>query len=97
MSASSTQSTVTSSPKPIAVYYEHPEWFRPLFAELDRRGLAYDALDASRHRYDATNGDGSQYGLVLNRMSPSAHLRGMISPARSAFQESIPCPPFHST
>lgn len=76
MSASPTQSAATSSRKPIAVYYEHPEWFRPLFAELDRRGIAYDALDASRHRYDATNGDGSQYGLVLNRMSPSAYLRG---------------------
>jgi len=22
---------------PLAVYYEHPEWFRPLFAEMDRR------------------------------------------------------------
>ena len=24
--------------KPIAVYHEHPDWFRPLFAEPDRRG-----------------------------------------------------------
>jgi hypothetical protein len=23
--------------RPIAVYHEHPDWFRPLFAELDRR------------------------------------------------------------
>ena len=23
--------------RPIAIYYEHPDWFRPLFAELDRR------------------------------------------------------------
>lgn len=76
MSATSSTSVSTSTPKPLAVYYEHPEWFRPLFAELDRRGIVYDALDASRHRYDATNGDGAQYGLVLNRMSPSAHLRG---------------------
>ena len=22
--------------KPIAIYYEHPHWFRPLFAELER-------------------------------------------------------------
>ena len=25
----------------IAVLYEHAEWFRPLFAELDRRRLPY--------------------------------------------------------
>jgi hypothetical protein len=61
---------------PIGIYYEHPEWFRPLFAELERRGLPYERLPADRHRYDATNGDGSQYSLVVNRMSPSAHLRG---------------------
>ena len=23
---------------PIAIYYEQPHWFKPLFAELDRRG-----------------------------------------------------------
>lgn len=62
--------------RPMGIYYEHPDWFRPLFAELDRRGVKYEALNADRHLYDATNGDGSQYGLVFNRMSPSAYLRG---------------------
>jgi biotin carboxylase len=62
--------------RPIGIYYEHPDWFRPLFTELDRRGVSYEALNADRHAYDATNGDGSQYGLVFNRMSPSAYLRG---------------------
>jgi hypothetical protein len=62
--------------RPIGIYYEHPDWFRPLFTELDRRGVNYEALNADRHSYDATNGDGSQYGLVFNRMSPSAYLRG---------------------
>jgi len=65
-----------ASTRPIGIYYEHPDWFRPLFQELDRRGTPYQALDANRHSYDATNGDGSQYGLVFNRMSPSASLRG---------------------
>jgi hypothetical protein len=65
-----------AAPRPIGIYYEHPDWFRPLFAELDRRGTPYERLDAGRHRYDASNGDGSRFGLVLNRMSPSAHLRG---------------------
>jgi hypothetical protein len=62
--------------RPIGIYYEHPDWFRPLFTELDKRGVKYEALNADRHSYDATNGDGSQYGLVFNRMSPSAYLRG---------------------
>lgn len=62
--------------RPIGIYYEHPDWFRPLFAELDRRATPYVQVDASRHHYDATTGDGSEFGLVFNRMSPSAHLRG---------------------
>lgn len=62
--------------KPIGIYYEHPDWFRPLFNEFDRRGTPYELVNAEKHSYDATNGDGSQYGLVFNRMSPSAYLRG---------------------
>jgi hypothetical protein len=27
--------------KTMAIYFEHPEWFRPLFAEFDRRGTVY--------------------------------------------------------
>jgi superfamily I DNA/RNA helicase len=27
--------------KPIAILYEHPEWFKPLFAELDKRDIDY--------------------------------------------------------
>ena len=37
----------TARPK-IAIYHEHPDWFRPLFAELDRRGIPYLRLDAPR-------------------------------------------------
>ena len=64
--------------KPIAVYYEHPEWFRPLFAELDRRGVPYVKLDASRHGYNPSNTAeaADTYALVFNRMSASAYLRG---------------------
>ena len=65
-----------SHDRPIGIYYEHPDWFRPLFSELDRRGRPYARIDAARHCYDATNGDGREFGLVFNRMSPSAHLRG---------------------
>lgn len=60
---------------PIGVLYEHPEWFKPLFAELDRRGVAYDAIHAARHVFDPSERD-VPYSLVVNRMSPSAWLRG---------------------
>ena len=36
---------------PIAIYYEQPNWFKPLFAELDRRGTNYVKLDAVEHSY----------------------------------------------
>jgi glutathione synthase/RimK-type ligase-like ATP-grasp enzyme len=61
--------------RPIAVYYEHPDWFRPLFAELDRRGLPYVRLDAAHHYYDA-QAETEEFGLFFNRMSASAYLRG---------------------
>lgn len=59
----------------IAVLYEHPEWFVPLFAELDRRGVAYDRLLAHEHRFDPTERR-SPHALIVNRMSPSAYTRG---------------------
>lgn len=60
---------------PIAIYHEHPDWFRPLFAELDRRAISYVRLNAASHWYDP--GETSvPYSLVFNRASPSAYTRG---------------------
>ena len=61
-------------PLPLAIYYEHPDWFRPLFAELDRRGTEYVKIDARRHVYDPGQAE-REYAVLLNRMSPSAYLR----------------------
>jgi hypothetical protein len=61
--------------QPIAIYHEHPDWFKPLFAELERRGLPYVRLDASAHAFDPSEDD-LPYSLVVNRASPSAYLRG---------------------
>ena len=61
--------------KPIAILYEHPEWFKPLFAALDRLGAPYAALQASDNVFDPDERDVS-YSLVVNRMSPSAWTRG---------------------
>lgn len=60
---------------PLAIYYEHPEWFRPLFEELDRRGLVYVKLNAARHSFDPGETE-TPYAVLFNRMSPSAYLRG---------------------
>jgi hypothetical protein len=60
---------------PIGILYEHPLWFQPLFAELDRRGVTYEPLLANELVFDPGARE-SRYGLVLNRMSPSAWTRG---------------------
>ena len=60
---------------PIGIYYEHPDWFRPLFSELDRRSIPYARIDAAAHSYDPSEIT-SPYSLVFNRASPSAYLRG---------------------
>ncbi len=59
-------------PKPIAIYYEQPHWFKPLFAELERRSIPFVKLDATTHRYNIEDRPEQQYALVVNRMSPSA-------------------------
>lgn len=64
------------SNKKLAIYYEHPDWFRPLFAELDRRGVEYERVDAVRHFFDPATSYRDQFSLFFNRMSASAYLRG---------------------
>src|SRR4051812_39846876 len=59
----------------IAILHEHPDWFRPLFTELERRGIPYERLDAASHRYDPSERE-LPWSLVFNRASPSAYLRG---------------------
>ena len=60
---------------PIGILYEHPEWFEPLFAELDRRTIPYEKVDATRLVFDPSRREPS-HSLLVNRMSPSAWTRG---------------------
>jgi hypothetical protein len=62
--------------KPIAIYYEQPNWFVPLFAQMDARGVPWVKLDARYHQYDAASPE-LEYSLLFNRMSPSAWQRGV--------------------
>lgn len=66
---------VRQSDGPIGLLYEHPEWFKPLFAALDARGANYDAIHAAHLAFDPAEQE-IPYSVVVNRMSPSAWLRG---------------------
>jgi hypothetical protein len=59
----------------LAIFYEHPHWFLPLFTELERRGIPFARLDAAHHDFDPALA-GRDRWLVFNRMSPSAWTRG---------------------
>lgn len=67
--------TAPTERRPLGILYEHPDWFRPLFAELDRRGVPYRRIPADGHVWEP---GAPETGLaaVLNRMSPSAWQRG---------------------
>lgn len=60
--------------KTIGIYFEHPQWFEPLFAALDQRGIGYEKIDAATHSFDPDTFP--EYDLLFNRMSASAYLRG---------------------
>jgi len=45
------RTSAAKEPGSIAIYYEHPHWFRPLFAELERRGAEHVRIDATHHSY----------------------------------------------
>ncbi|UAK25230.1 ATP-grasp domain-containing protein [Sphingomonas nostoxanthinifaciens] len=62
----------------LAILFEHPAWFVPLFDALDRRGVNYRAL-RSEGDFDPADGY-APAPLVLNRMAMSAFLRDAEHP-----------------
>jgi len=58
----------------LAILYEHPKWFEPLFAALTRRGLAFDAIRLSDHGFDPASRD-IPAPVVLSRVAMSSFLR----------------------
>ena len=63
--------------QPIAIYYEHPHWFVPLFRALERQGVPFVPVNAAQHHFDPAQLNGEAgYSLLFNRMSPSAYRRG---------------------
>ena len=56
--------------RPIGIYHEHQDWFRPLFAELDRRGTPYERIDARQHHYDADQQRRAAYSAGVQSHEP---------------------------
>src|SRR5215469_7349291 len=67
-----------SSPSPntvqLGVLYEHPQWFQPLFAALDRRGLPYLPLKLGGHGFDPASLK-VPAPVILSRVAQSSFLR----------------------
>ena len=64
-----------SLPSPqLAVLYEHPQWFQPLFAALDRRGMKYVPIQLGDHSFDPASSE-VPAPLILSRVAQSSFLR----------------------
>jgi glutathione synthase/RimK-type ligase-like ATP-grasp enzyme len=58
----------------LVVLHEHPEWQKPLFAALERRGVPFAPFDVTRAAF--SNVDLPRASLYFNQASPSAYVRG---------------------
>jgi len=61
----------------IVISHEHPDWFKPLFAELEKRGIFYKSVNPTEHEF-AIEAPKPDFDLFFNRMSPSAYLRNGV-------------------
>jgi hypothetical protein len=58
----------------LVVLFEHPEWQKPLFSALQRRGVHFGAFDLKRAAFDPDLIP--EAPLYFNQASPSAYVRG---------------------
>ncbi len=58
----------------LIVLHEHPEWQKPLFAALTRRGVAFEPFDITRAAF--SHAAPPRAPLYFNQASPSAYIRG---------------------
>jgi glutathione synthase/RimK-type ligase-like ATP-grasp enzyme len=65
---------MTTSKPDLVVLYEHPEWQKPLFAALERRGVSYGTFNVVGAAF--TNHAAPAAPLYFNQASPSAYIRG---------------------
>ena len=72
----------------LAVVYEHPKWFEPLFEALDRRGVSYVKVPLAGHVFDPA-GSPAPARVVFSRVAMSSFLREPEHPifyAQSLFE-----------
>jgi len=72
----------------LAIVYEHPEWFEPLFAALERRGVSYVKVPLAGHHFDPA-GSPAPATVVFSRVAMSSFLREPEHPifyAQSLFE-----------
>jgi glutathione synthase/RimK-type ligase-like ATP-grasp enzyme len=65
---------VTASPPDLIVLHEHPEWQKPLFAALERRGVSFEPFNLTAAAFSHKRSPLAQ--LYFNQASPSAYVRG---------------------
>ncbi len=58
----------------LVVLFEHPEWQKPLFSALERRGIHFGIFDLKRGCFDPDRAP--EAPLYFNQASPSAYIRG---------------------
>jgi len=58
----------------LAVYFEHPQWFNPLFAALEGRGVDYLKIAIQDHLFDPEEA-AAPAKVVFNRLAMSSFLR----------------------
>lgn len=77
-------------PRPdLVVLYEHPEWQKPLFSALEKRGVSFAPFDVKRAAFSSV--DPPPAPLYFNQASPSAYIRGHTRavPLALAFMRSL--------
>ncbi|MES2903665.1 MAG: alpha-L-glutamate ligase [Pseudomonadota bacterium] len=58
----------------LAILFEHPTWFEPLFDALERRGLPFEKILLTDHRFDPADRS-APAPLILSRVAMSGFLR----------------------
>lgn len=73
----------------LVVLYEHPTWQEPLFAALEKRGIAFERFDLKHASF--ADDAAPRAPLYFNQASPSAYVRGnhRAVPLAHAFMRSL--------
>lgn len=58
----------------LIVIHEHPEWQKPLFEAIERRGIRYAPFDLKQGAFSSVEPPAAR--LYFNQASPSAYVRG---------------------